>query len=66
MSERDGSANLDDVRHEINNALMGIIGQVEILEMRGDLPEDAAARLRSILEEADRIRDAVKKIATGR
>ena len=50
-----------DVRHEINNALMAILGYLEIVLGRTDLPADVLAKLRNVETEAFRIRDEVAR-----
>jgi signal transduction histidine kinase len=44
-----------EIRHEIANPLMGLLGQIELLEMRPDLPEFVRAKLATISGEAQRI-----------
>lgn len=51
-----------EVRHGINNALMGLLGQAEVLEIREDLPEWARAKVESIRRDGERIRDLVKNL----
>jgi hypothetical protein len=50
-----------DVRHEVNNALMAILGYLEIILGRTDLPADVVAKLRNVETEAFRIRDEVAR-----
>lgn len=50
-----------DVRHEINNALMAILGYLEIILTRTDLPADVLAKLRNVETEAFRIRNEVAR-----
>lgn len=65
------SAQVDAVRqtavalnHEINNPLTVVLGNAELLLMKGDqLPEDVQARLKSIVKAGLRIRDAVTKLS---
>lgn len=45
-----------EVRHEINNPLMGIMGQVELLQGRTDLTPPVAEKIASIERESGRIR----------
>jgi signal transduction histidine kinase len=52
-----------DVRHDTNNSLMAILGYIEILLSRDDLPEPAVSKLRSIEAEALKIRDHVARTA---
>lgn len=51
-----------DARHEINNALMAIMGLVELLEMRPDLDFPIRKRLQGISAETTRILNQVKKL----
>lgn len=51
-----------DARHEINNALMAIMGLVELLEMRPDLDFPIRKRLQGIAAETGRIQGQVKKL----
>ena len=44
------------VRHEINNSLMGLLGQVELLLDRADLSEAARQKVGQVQAEAERIR----------
>jgi signal transduction histidine kinase len=46
-----------DVRHDSNNALMAILGYLEILLGRDDLPEAVVSKLKNIEAEAYKIRD---------
>jgi signal transduction histidine kinase len=52
---------VSDVRHQTNNSLMAILGYVEILLGRGDLPETVVAKLGAIETEAHRIRDQIAR-----
>ena len=49
------------VRHEINNPLTGLIGQIQLL-LREDLSEVARRRVEMIEQLATRIRDTVAKL----
>lgn len=51
-----------EVRHEIANPLMGLLGQVELLEMRPDLPEAVRTKLATIGGEAQRIQDQAARL----
>ena len=63
MSEipEDVAKTVADVRHEINNALMAILGYLEIILGRTDLPPDVVTKLRNVETEAFRIRDEVAR-----
>lgn len=50
------------VRHEINNPLTGIIGQAQLLLLRGGLNEAARRRVQTIEHLAGRIRDAAAEL----
>ena len=50
-----------DVRHGTNNSLMAILGYLEILLGRGDLPEAVTSKLKSIETEAYKIRDHIAR-----
>jgi len=54
---------ISEVRHEINNSLMAILGYVELLLARDDLPQDVMAKLRSVDGEAYRIREQIARTA---
>lgn len=53
-----------DVRHTINNALTGILGNLQMLEEREELGESARARIRAAAGEAERLRLAALKLAS--
>jgi len=57
----DVAALIADVRHDTNNAVMAIIGHVELLPLRGGLPEDIAKKLRVVDAEARKIRDHIER-----
>lgn len=48
--------------HELNQPLMGLLGNIELLEMNKDDPEKAEKHIRRIKESGVRISDIVKKI----
>ena len=48
-----------DVRHDTNNSLMAILGYLEILLGRDDVPEAVVSKLKSIEAEAYKIRDHI-------
>lgn len=51
------------VRHEINNPLTTVIGNIElILDRHGEMPEDLKTRLQAVLENALRIAEIVKRL----
>ena len=50
-----------DVRHDTNNSLMAILGYLEILLGRDDLPEAAVSKLKGIEAEAYKIRDHIAR-----
>jgi signal transduction histidine kinase len=52
-----------EVRHEINNPLMGVMGQVELLQARTDLTPPVAHKIASIRHESERIRAMAAKLA---
>jgi nitrogen-specific signal transduction histidine kinase len=51
-----------EVRHEINNPLMGVMGQVELLQTRTDLTPPVAHKIASIRHESERIRAMAAKL----
>lgn len=57
---------ISDVRHDTNNSLMAILGYLELLLGRDDLPEAAVAKLKGIEAEAYRIRDHIARTASIR
>ena len=50
-----------DVRHDSNNSLMAILGYLEILLGRHDLPETVVSKLKGIETEAHKIRDHIAR-----
>jgi hypothetical protein len=50
-----------EVRHDTNNALMAIIGNLELLLSYGDLPAPVISKLRSIETETYKIRDHIAR-----
>jgi len=52
---------ISDVRHDTNNSLMAILGYLEILLGREDLPEAVVSKLKGIEAEAYKIRDQVAR-----
>ena len=51
-----------EVRHEIANPLMGVLGQLELLEMRPDLPDFVRVKLAAIAVEAQRIQKQAARL----
>lgn len=51
------------VRHEINNALTGLVGQTQLL-LREELSETARRRVQAVEQLAARIRDAAAELRT--
>ena len=51
-----------EVRHEIANPLMGLMGQIELLEMRPDLSEVVRSKLSTIAGEAQRIHQQMLRL----
>ena len=49
------------IRHEINNPLTGVLGQAQLL-LREELSESAQRRVKTIEEQAIRIRDIVAQL----
>jgi len=52
---------ISDVRHDTNNSLMAILGYVELLLTRDDLPASALAKLKHIETESYKIRDSIAR-----
>jgi signal transduction histidine kinase len=52
---------ISDIRHEVNNSLMAILGYVELLLARNDLPADVVTKLKNIDGEAFRIREQIAR-----
>ena len=52
--------------HELNQPLMVLMGNVQLMEVDGDIPEHLARRVSKITEAANRISDIVRKIQTLR
>lgn len=50
-----------DVRHDTNNSLMAILGYLELLLGRTDLPEAVTSKLTCIETEAYKIRDHIAR-----
>lgn len=60
------AALISDVRHDTNNALMAILGYLELLLSRDDIPEAVTKKLRGIEIEAVKIRAHVARLASIR
>ena len=52
---------ISDVRHDANNSLMAILGYLEILLGRKDLPEPVVSKLKGIETETYKIRDHIAR-----
>jgi hypothetical protein len=52
---------ISDVRHGTNNSLMAILGTLEILLGRQDVPEAVVSKLKSIEAEAQKIREYIAR-----
>jgi hypothetical protein len=52
---------ISEVRHDTNNALMAIFGYLELILVREGIPEEVAAKLRSVEVEAGKIRDHIAR-----
>ena len=52
--------------HELNQPLMVLMGNIQLMEMDGDIPERLAERIQKINTAANRMADIVKKIQTLR
>jgi hypothetical protein len=50
-----------EVRHDTNNALMAIIGNLELLLTHEDLPAPVISKLKSIEAETYKIRDHIAR-----
>jgi signal transduction histidine kinase len=56
-------AELAEVRHDLNNLLMGLVGHVELMRGTSDLSKDAHRRLGIISDHLDRVREKVAALA---
>ena len=63
---RNSVKQLSDIRHDINNPLMGILGHAELLRGRKDLGPDAANSVDTIMEQCLKIRDLVQELGRVR
>lgn len=55
-----------EARHEVNNPLMGLMGQLELLQMRAELPGWVREKINAAMHEAERIRDRLKQLQPPR
>lgn len=51
------------LRHEINNPLTSMLADASLLEMGGNTPEEEREMIESIISQARRIRDVVRRLA---
>jgi signal transduction histidine kinase len=56
-------AALAEVRHDLNNLLMGLVGHVELMRGTSGLSKDAHRRLGIISDHLDRVREKVAVLA---
>ena len=57
---------ISDVRHDTNNALMAILGYLELLLGQDDLPAAAISKLRNIQAETHKLCDCIARTASVR
>lgn len=57
---------VSETRHEVNNPLMGLMGQLELLQMRSELPGWVREKVDAAMHEAERIRDRLKQFPPPR
>lgn len=50
------------VKHEANNALMGLVGHAELLLLRADLSEDARNHAREVSACSERLRELISRL----
>jgi nitrogen-specific signal transduction histidine kinase len=55
IQSEENRSEVSNLRHEINNALTGIIGHAQMLRMRGNLDQKTLERVEKIEELANRI-----------
>lgn len=53
---------ISEIRHQINNPLMGILGHLELLLERPELPEDIKERGEKMLHESRKIKTLVEDL----
>ena len=63
---RNSVKQLSDIRHDINNPLMGVFGHAELLASRNDLPDGARNSVDTIMEQSRKIRDLVLELGKVR
>lgn len=61
-NKEDTVSELRRIRHEINNALTGVIGHTQLLLLRGQMDEKSRERVVKIEELANRIREIAANI----
>ena len=59
-----GVADVSDIRHDLNNLLMGLIGHIELLQGNDQLSGDVRKRLDTIAIQIQRIRNRVADLST--
>jgi signal transduction histidine kinase len=62
QSEKDFVRKVEQVRHDMNNALTVLLGNAQILLLRGNLDEKSRERVEQIDEQAQRIRELAKEL----
>lgn len=50
------------IRHEINNALAGIIGHAQLIRLRGEIDPKTRERIGKIEDIANRLRDIAEQL----
>jgi hypothetical protein len=66
VSARAGRRQRSTIKHDLNNALMALVGHVELLLLRRDLPADAVEKIRVVMEHAGRLREMIGGMDSGR
>ena len=62
QSEKDFARKIERVRHDLNNALTVLLGNAQILLLRGNLDEKSRERVEQIDEQAQLIRELAKEL----
>jgi signal transduction histidine kinase len=62
QSQEVDAGKLQRIRHEINNALTALLGNTQMLLLRGNLDEKSRERVRRIEEQAQRIRELAAEL----